>query len=66
MSTKYNILSAPNKSCQLIFYKKYIFFYILEKMLTKFFTLQIRDKAHLLIFQTLELLKFHHDVLVLY
>jgi len=54
MSTKYNILSAQYKFCQLIFYKKHIFFYIQEKMLTKIFTLQTQDVAHPLIFQTLE------------
>lgn len=54
MSTKYNILSASYKTCQLIFYKKYIFFYIKEKLLTKIFTLQTQDTVHPLIFQTLE------------
>lgn len=54
MSTKYNILSARYKSCQLIFYKKHIFFYIHEKMLTKILTLQTQDIVHRLIFQTLE------------
>ena len=54
MSTKYNILSASYKFCQLIFYKKYLFFYISEKMLTKVFTLQKQDAVHQLISQTLE------------
>jgi len=38
----------------LFFIKKYIFFYISEKLLTKIFTLQTQDVAHPLIFQTLE------------
>ncbi len=38
----------------LFFMKKYIFFYISEKMLTKIFTLQKQDAVHQLIFQTLE------------
>ena len=65
MSTKYNILSASYKSCQLIFYKKYIFLHI-RKIVNKNFTLQIQDAVHQLISQTLELKVFLHGELAQY
>lgn len=55
MSTKYNILSAFNKFCQLIFYKNIDIFLHLRKNVNKFFTLQRQDIEHPLISQTPEL-----------
>lgn len=66
MSTKYNILSALHKCCQLIFFEKIRFFFISHENVTNFFTLQRLDKEHLQASQTLEWKVFHHDELVQY